>query len=235
MGRKKSKEGLPPISAEERSLLTDQVPHIKLKALYVGNLGADASSEKLSTYVSQRSSSLGEKIEVDRCSLTEKASGKEWRGAHIVVPARCAKVLLKKSFWPKPVYARHWVFQESSSEAITPKFNSGAPLQELHQHQEQLQQHQQQEDDDDDINTNPIASSQEADACNVESAANIEANAEKDLSDNQCESSVAASSDHAAEPDNKSKSQTPSPRVVLTRSKGPASGSKKSANPPKWK
>ena len=33
----------------------------------------------------------------------------------MLVPATTAKLLLKRSFWPKPVYARKWVYKGQST------------------------------------------------------------------------------------------------------------------------
>ena len=52
---------------------------------------------------------------MESCSHVEKPSSSEYRGAHMLVSARSAHVLLKRSFWPRSVYARPWKFKDTST------------------------------------------------------------------------------------------------------------------------
>ena len=108
--------GLPPI--------TDDIPWQTLsrskpraypkRALYVGNLVDDTTSDYLASYVHQRAKSAGVDVAVEGCSLIDVASGSVFRGAHLLISGKHADMLLKRRFWPKPVYARPWIFRETS-------------------------------------------------------------------------------------------------------------------------
>ena len=88
---------------------------LKQKALYVGNLRDDATAEGVALYVRERSQELGEEILEPSCSLVETSSSKEFLGAHLLVPAKSANLVMRRSFWPKPAYARSWKFGNTDS------------------------------------------------------------------------------------------------------------------------
>lgn len=155
------KPGIPPLStAALPELQWQRVTHVRpkahsMKALYVGKLRRDATSESVSAFVSERLESLGVRETENRCSLLEKSSN-EFVGAHLTVHAKWAHLVLDRRFWPKPVYARPWNFKTTSptdasnasgtsAEDLAENAKSPSHDQEHREQQQQRQQTQQQQ------------------------------------------------------------------------------------------
>lgn len=98
----------------------------KRTVLYVGNLAQDTSLEDLEKFLLIRAEATGSsQIKIHRTNtngegtssrLFDKENGK---AARITVDESNAEALLKRSFWPSPVYARRWNFQTKAETQIT--------------------------------------------------------------------------------------------------------------------
>ena len=109
--------GLPHISDDlPWQLVSHTKPQrYKKTALYVGNLREDVLAENIANWVMQRSHHADLDVTVTSCSLVDKSPNSKLRGAHLIISGKDSQSLMKRSFWPKPVYARRWKFRDSMS------------------------------------------------------------------------------------------------------------------------
>ena len=108
--------GLPPITDDVPwQTLTRSKPRAYSKrALYIGNLHDETTCDGIALYVHERAKAAGVDVAVEGCSLIDAPAGSAFRGAHLLISAKHVGMLLKRRFWPKPVYARPWVFRDTS-------------------------------------------------------------------------------------------------------------------------
>lgn len=108
-------------------LVSDKKPGRKKSVLYVGNLPADTTDDKVAAFIAKRSAEAGLKRppKLYTCTVLKKKpdDGQSSRlGAHVTTTTDACSLLCDPQFWPRPLYARPWVFKQRTTAAA-----GGAP------------------------------------------------------------------------------------------------------------
>ena len=124
------------------SLVTTVPPTkaVKRSVLWIGNLCDDVTDDKLTDYIVSRAEEVGlDSLTIFNMKIFTKPEKKG--GARITINAAAKSMLLTRSFWPRPVYARPFKFRDDEKSDM-----SHQPQEQLHQtkdtEQEQQRQHQ---------------------------------------------------------------------------------------------
>ena len=108
-----------PMQSDDESwkLVVPKKPLPEKVVIYVGNLSPETTEDSLISFITQRSERVGVKAPtVYNCRVfPPKDSSNPATGARITVPVDAADVLTDRSFWPRPAYARRWVFPKPAS------------------------------------------------------------------------------------------------------------------------
>ena len=110
-----------PMQSDDESwkLVVPKKPLPEKAVIYVGNLSPETTGDGLISFITQRSEHVGVKAPtVYNCRVPPpppKDSTNPATGARITVPVDAADVLTDWSFWPRPAYARRWVFPKPAS------------------------------------------------------------------------------------------------------------------------
>ena len=117
-----------PIASDDESwnLVVERKPSPPKAVLYIGNLSPKTTAENLEKFVTERTKSLG--VDTPRIfnsrvyenQKDENASSSSGTGARITIPVEAVPTLTSRSFWPRPAYARPWVFKESQLDKPQP-------------------------------------------------------------------------------------------------------------------
>ena len=91
--------------------MTTSISTGKRAVLYVENIASTCADEKIRYYVFKRATANGKEApKIHRFRVFTKDASKVC-GAHLVVDAASAEMLLDRNFWPRPLYARSWSFE----------------------------------------------------------------------------------------------------------------------------
>lgn len=110
-----------PIQADEDDcwkLVVSKKPDEKKAVLYLGNVSQETTAENISKFVAKRCESLGVHTpQIFNCRVfpNKDSSHGATVSARITIPASAASVLKNRTFWPRPIYARSWKFQNLAS------------------------------------------------------------------------------------------------------------------------
>ena len=103
---KPQKTSFDPIADESWKLVSKE-PHQTRKAVvYVGNLHADCTEERVTEFTQQRSVAVAKSVKVHECSMHTTEDGKV--SARLTLDATGLETVTAANFWPRPLYARAW-------------------------------------------------------------------------------------------------------------------------------
>ena len=122
-GRTTKKPKFEPIHSDDDSwkLIVPKKPTPPKAVIYIGNLSPETTEESLERFISRRSESVGVKVptvfncRIYQAKTTDSERASAASGARITVPMDSADVLIDRSFWPRPAYARYWVFSQPAN------------------------------------------------------------------------------------------------------------------------
>ena len=107
------------IQSDDKSwkLVVPKKPMPEKAVIYVGNLSPETTEYSLISFITQRSERVDVKAPtVYHCRVfPPKDSTNPASGASITVPVDAVDVLTDRSFWPRPAFARRWVFPKPAS------------------------------------------------------------------------------------------------------------------------
>ena len=118
-GKSKTSIDLNPMASDDDSwtLVGARKPGPKRSVLYIGNLNAECTEEKLMAFVEGRAKTIGNaapKVFNAKIYTTKSESG--CLSARLTVAESDRALLQARNFWPRPIYARPWHFHLTSSK-----------------------------------------------------------------------------------------------------------------------
>ena len=118
-GKSKTSIDLNPMASDDDSwtLVGARKPGPKRSVLYIGNLNAECTEEKLMAFVEGRAKTIGNaapKVFNAKIYTTKSESG--CLSARLTVAESDRALLQARNFWPRPIYARPWNFHLASSK-----------------------------------------------------------------------------------------------------------------------
>ena len=112
---------LPPLTEADDTwqLVSATTPRraVKRGVIWIGNLRPEISEESLNAFLSSRASACGLDIEIFNTKLFCKPS--HATGARVTVNRAVVSTLTTPSFFPRPVYARQWVFKDQDTRPLS--------------------------------------------------------------------------------------------------------------------
>ena len=106
-----------PSDDDSWTLVGARKPGPKRSVLYIGNLNAECTEEKLMAFVEGRTKTIGNaapKVFNAKIYTTNSESG--CLSARLTVAESDRALLQARNFWPRPIYARPWNFHLASSK-----------------------------------------------------------------------------------------------------------------------
>ena len=101
----------------------DRKPSHPKPVLFVGNLPSEIDKDSLAQFIQKRAASAGvtPSIKMHNCNIVTKQQedGSTSATARITVSQSYNDVLCDKMFWPRPVYARKWIFRQPATNIAT--------------------------------------------------------------------------------------------------------------------
>ena len=110
---------------ETWQLVVSSKPAEKKSVLYIGNLSSSTSEESLRKFIERRSESVCiSPPRIYNCRVFSDQSKERPNhnlvvGARITVPASAQNIVMNRTFWPRPVYARPWIFKDRNETMAT--------------------------------------------------------------------------------------------------------------------
>ena len=92
------------------TLVTSTKPEPKKSVIYIGNVDVQTTPDRLEQFITQRAQHAGAKApKLFNCKFYPK-EGATTCGVRITVAESDFELLMQKTFWPRPTYARPWDF-----------------------------------------------------------------------------------------------------------------------------
>ena len=99
------------------TLVGARKPGPKRSVLYIGNLNAECTEEKLMAFVEGRAKTIGNAApKVFNAKIYTTKSESECLSTRLTVAESDRGLLQARNFWPRPIYARPWNFHLTSSK-----------------------------------------------------------------------------------------------------------------------
>ena len=107
--------------------LVAQEPHRKKRVVVViGNLSAQCNDQRLSEFITTRSTAVHQTVAVHDCTVRENKKG--MMTGRVTVDADALPTVTSVNFWPRPLYAREWTFHEKRHGPVPGKGNGQSVL-----------------------------------------------------------------------------------------------------------
>ncbi|XP_065198885.1 TPR-containing protein DDB_G0280363-like [Sycon ciliatum] len=107
---------------------------VRRGVIWIGNLRPAISIEQLEPFIQQRALTANQQLTIFSSKLISKADGKV--GARVTISRASVEALTQPNFWPRPVYARPWVFRDDQRNAADKKQQEQQQKTQENQHQE---------------------------------------------------------------------------------------------------
>eukprot|EP00117_Sycon_ciliatum_P029115 scpid83290/ scgid23265/ len=107
--------------------LVAQEPHRKKRVVvFIGNLSSQCNDQRLSEFITTRSTAVHQTVAVHDCSVRENKKG--MMTGRVTVDADALPTVTSVNFWPRPLYAREWTFHEKRHGPVPGKGNGQSVL-----------------------------------------------------------------------------------------------------------
>ncbi|XP_065189678.1 TPR-containing protein DDB_G0280363-like [Sycon ciliatum] len=129
---------VPPLPVDDDSwqLVSSVSPRLSVRrgVIWIGNLRPAISIEQLESFIQQRALTANQQLTIFSSKLISKADGKA--GARVTISGASVEALTQPNFWPRPVYARPWVFRDDQRNAADKQQQEQQQKTQENQHQE---------------------------------------------------------------------------------------------------
>eukprot|EP00117_Sycon_ciliatum_P007359 scpid87874/ scgid10501/ len=134
---------VPPLPVDDDSwqLVSSVSPRLSVRrgVIWIGNLRPAISIEQLESFIQQRALTANQQLTIFSSKLISKADGKV--GARVTISRASVEALTQPNFWPRPVYARPWVFRDDQRNAADKQQQEQQQKTQENQHQESTEVH----------------------------------------------------------------------------------------------